>query len=413
MIVNSLNTNFISYTSYTKDSTAGNIFTSNSNTSSMLVKDKSEAVNEILGYGVDNEGFFTSDFNEKAGIPKDYKIHSQYFKELNSLMTHQGLGSYSSIDIAQTIKNAYTLFSQLVKEPNLNETFSKESFADLPVAFDYDTKNLKVSKTYDLQEYTEYIKQGKIANGNLFSRLNYDENDKLKSIDSAVIFDEKDFLASYFDKNMAQRYTNFDESIDKGGALVAFISKNLSLVVGEINMLGKILGEDTTMSKAEVEALRELVGFDSGFKKFGFEGDEIRKEYDELMNSNLSLEEFKDRYLNLKKRWEAEEKIINENREVKLQAKTQTNTKQTNIEENTSKQTFTPIQATSKNDIYKDTGYFKFKDLLKNQQDLDMLSILFNSIKNDKNFSNTNNNINNTLLNLMRTNILNGVDIKA
>ncbi|EFU2516819.1 hypothetical protein HUL58_001339 [Campylobacter upsaliensis] len=35
--------------------------------------DKTQAVDKILGYGVDKEGFFTSDFNEAAKIPKDYK----------------------------------------------------------------------------------------------------------------------------------------------------------------------------------------------------------------------------------------------------------------------------------------------------------------------------------------------------
>ena len=42
----------------------------NTTSSQNLVKDKSEAISEILGYGVDKEGYFTSDFNEAAGIPK-------------------------------------------------------------------------------------------------------------------------------------------------------------------------------------------------------------------------------------------------------------------------------------------------------------------------------------------------------
>ncbi|WP_420358962.1 Cj0814 family flagellar-dependent secreted protein, partial [Campylobacter coli] len=47
------------------------------NETSNLVSDKSQAVSKMLGYGVDKDGFFTSDFNEAAGLPKDYKIYAK------------------------------------------------------------------------------------------------------------------------------------------------------------------------------------------------------------------------------------------------------------------------------------------------------------------------------------------------
>lgn len=49
----------------------------NATNSSQNVKNlsKNSNSNEILGYKVDKDGFFTSEFNEKAGIPKDFKIH--------------------------------------------------------------------------------------------------------------------------------------------------------------------------------------------------------------------------------------------------------------------------------------------------------------------------------------------------
>lgn len=59
----------------------------NTTSSQNLVKDKSEAVSEILGYEVDKEGFLTVDFNEKAGLPKDFKLRKRskkseiFFKE--------------------------------------------------------------------------------------------------------------------------------------------------------------------------------------------------------------------------------------------------------------------------------------------------------------------------------------------
>ncbi|TQR53023.1 hypothetical protein [Campylobacter troglodytis] len=184
---------------------------------------------------------------------------------------------------------------------------------------------------------------------------------------------------------------------------------------GEVTIIGKIFGYDETMSEAEVESLRIFIESNAILGLSG--GIWIDDETTALLDSTMSIDEFKTKWLEYKAvKEESWQKNLEEFFKKFNQQTNQTqelNTSQTNTEESTSKKTFTPIQTTSKNDIYKDTGYFKFKDLLKNQQDLDMLSILFNSIKNDKNFSNTNNNINNTLLNLMRTNILNGLDIKA
>ncbi|TKX33028.1 Cj0814 family flagellar-dependent secreted protein, partial [Campylobacter aviculae] len=94
----------------------------NNNTSlkqinSNLVSDKSKAVNKILGYGVDEDGFFTSDFNEAAGIPKDYKI---YAKDMESFVNFQEndnfLSMYHKIDIAKAIGNAYKVLSQLMPQ---------------------------------------------------------------------------------------------------------------------------------------------------------------------------------------------------------------------------------------------------------------------------------------------------------
>ncbi|EGX6881490.1 hypothetical protein JFO35_001264, partial [Campylobacter coli] len=69
-----------SYSSYNYTNTFSNN-TPNTKSSNViannnLVSDKSQAVDKILGYGVDKEGFFTSDFNEAAGLPKDYKIYA-------------------------------------------------------------------------------------------------------------------------------------------------------------------------------------------------------------------------------------------------------------------------------------------------------------------------------------------------
>ncbi|EHF7946652.1 hypothetical protein J3020_001771, partial [Campylobacter coli] len=85
-----------SYSSYNYTNTFSNNTpnTKSSNTvneTSNLVSDKSGAVNKVLGYGVDENGFFTSDFNEAAGLPKDYKI---YAKSAESFVNFQENDNY-------------------------------------------------------------------------------------------------------------------------------------------------------------------------------------------------------------------------------------------------------------------------------------------------------------------------------
>ncbi|EIA61129.1 hypothetical protein cco16_06131, partial [Campylobacter coli 86119] len=75
-MINSINSysnyNYANTFSNTPNTKSSNVINKTSN----LVSDKSQVVNKVLGYGVDKDGFFTSDFNEKAGIPKDYKIYA-------------------------------------------------------------------------------------------------------------------------------------------------------------------------------------------------------------------------------------------------------------------------------------------------------------------------------------------------
>ncbi|TKX28575.1 Cj0814 family flagellar-dependent secreted protein, partial [Campylobacter aviculae] len=85
-------------------------------TNSNLVSDKSKAVNKILGYGVDEDGFFTSDFNEAAGIPKDYKIYAKDMESFVNFQENDILSMYHKIDIAKAIGNAYKVLSQLMPQ---------------------------------------------------------------------------------------------------------------------------------------------------------------------------------------------------------------------------------------------------------------------------------------------------------
>ncbi|EEU8914112.1 hypothetical protein HDJ96_001849, partial [Campylobacter jejuni] len=110
-----------SYSSYNYTNTfsnnTSNIKSSNvANDNSSLVSDKSRAVSKMLGYGVDKDGFFTSDFNEAAGLPKDYKIYAKDIENFVNIQTKSLLSSYINIDIAKSIGNAYKVFSELLND---------------------------------------------------------------------------------------------------------------------------------------------------------------------------------------------------------------------------------------------------------------------------------------------------------
>ncbi|TQR61251.1 Cj0814 family flagellar-dependent secreted protein [Campylobacter troglodytis] len=65
--------------------------------------------NEVLGYKVDKDGYFTDEFNKAAGIPSDYKIHSSTMQQMIEQATSYkpfGIPLRTNIDIAQTIGNA-------------------------------------------------------------------------------------------------------------------------------------------------------------------------------------------------------------------------------------------------------------------------------------------------------------------
>ncbi len=74
-----------------------------------LTSNETKVVEEVLGFGVDSAGFFTSDLNQAAGIPKDYKI---YAKDIENFVNyHQNrsdiLATHNQVDIAKSLANAY------------------------------------------------------------------------------------------------------------------------------------------------------------------------------------------------------------------------------------------------------------------------------------------------------------------
>ncbi|EAI4428422.1 hypothetical protein A0X10_09795, partial [Campylobacter jejuni] len=335
-----------SYSNYNYTNNTSNTKSSNTIANNNLVSDKSQAVDKILGYGVDKEGFFTSDFNEAAGLPKDYKIYADGLNNfVNNFIKRQPF--YSQIDIAKTIGNAYNSFSSFVKDKGLGESFQEQ-----------DLKNLSQ-------------KDG----------VNYWQ--ELQS-DNA-------FIWKLADENIADlgsnKYQIHDNKISKGGALIAFFINNLSTIEGQTTLLGKLAGLNSDTDNNEI---KEFLSFmNKNPLKYSYEQDgwgnpmgdslsiwnyinkaenlgddkliktikNLGDEYNKLINSNMSLEEFKTKYLDFKQRHDEFVKSLEEAEKAKgvdySNPLKNTNNKETS--EEGKEKPFKPIQAESKNkETYKD-----------------------------------------------------------
>ena len=241
---------------------SSNIINDNSN----LVSDKSQAINQILGYEVDNEGYFTSEFNKAAGIPEDIKIHSSTMESLVKISTNEKnpFRAFESIDIAKTVGNAYKILSQVVGEDLLNSknSFSLEEIANFPQGYEFNRQSMQVTKIYNFA--TDYLNGDldfdyknttdtkinklffntteNIMKGNPATDIFNNNNGGKENINTGVFFD-----------TTPSKYINKDGTITKGGLLVAIINENIYTREGEATHQGKTEGFDKSMSGEEVK----------------------------------------------------------------------------------------------------------------------------------------------------------------
>ncbi|HDZ4343223.1 TPA: hypothetical protein RTB63_001446 [Campylobacter jejuni] len=105
--------------------------------------DISTSTNTAYGYSVDKDGYMGEDFNKAAGLPEDFKIHKSTLDEIqryneNSYFfadkkEYLGIsGNYfTNIDMADTIKQYYNQFNQIVNH-TFNDT-NKTSFTEADI----------------------------------------------------------------------------------------------------------------------------------------------------------------------------------------------------------------------------------------------------------------------------------------
>ncbi|MBZ7970853.1 hypothetical protein H2250_07490, partial [Campylobacter sp. RM3125] len=104
--------------------------------------------NTAYGYSVDKDGYMGEDFNEAAGLPKDFKIHKSTLDEIKKAAENEpyiadmkqyfGVSEYyTNIDMAETIKQYYNLFSNALGQsfPNDKTSFSQADINSMPKGY--------------------------------------------------------------------------------------------------------------------------------------------------------------------------------------------------------------------------------------------------------------------------------------
>ncbi|MCC2582225.1 hypothetical protein LKN70_08745, partial [Campylobacter coli] len=110
--------------------------------------DLSNSTKMAYGYSVDKNGYMGSDFNKAAGLPEDFKIHKSTLDEIkkaaendpvvSSTKEYLGVSEYyTNIDMAETIKQYYNLFSNALGQsfPNDKTSFSEADINSMPSGY--------------------------------------------------------------------------------------------------------------------------------------------------------------------------------------------------------------------------------------------------------------------------------------
>ncbi|WP_223211495.1 Cj0814 family flagellar-dependent secreted protein, partial [Campylobacter coli] len=169
-ISNSSNTN-LSINNASKTSSPNYDISSEFKNSIYTLKYKQVDLNTdtAYGYSVDKDGYMGSDFNKAAGLPEDFKIHKSTLDEIYSFNTSfkehtaNDLGVsnyYTNIDMADTIRQYYSKFNQIINHSfgNSNKTsFSVEDLNSLPKGYSIHNTDFKfMFQNLDSQTITNF-----------------------------------------------------------------------------------------------------------------------------------------------------------------------------------------------------------------------------------------------------------------
>ncbi|EDO7203028.1 TPA: hypothetical protein SB268_000786 [Campylobacter coli] len=290
---------------------------------------------------------------QSLGISKNYKIDATQMQTLVKNLSQNK--HFDTIDFTKTLENAYKVFSNLMQ-------FSKN---ELPLGFEMDKNSFEILKIYDNAQDLE---------NNFLSDVNSYQGNK-------VIINLKDLNSK--DKSF-MNFANVVFNQFGGGYLIE----------GQSNISGKLMGFDKNMDKNQIQDLNDFIKNNSFIANGSME--KLMEALD-LFSSNLSIEEFKQKWLNLTINLEPSNKTIEQIVREDLKAKEEQKPR-------------TPIQSESQNkETYKDDSKMNelVKKLLENKfGKSEELELLF-GVK----FSDDNTGEFNKILSLNST--PKGIDIKA
>lgn len=332
---------------------------------------------------------------------------------------------FESINQQKTLENAYTLFSQLAKNlPSKDSYTRKEVMNVLPFAFDYDTKTFQITKTYTLQEYQDKVLKNQQNDKNIKTMMTfYQSYSDIQNLKQDDIFQSAD-----------------KETFNKNDIFNAFYRRNFNspllnsspLIEGETTIRGKLEGLDKNLSDDKLKDLRKFLDKNKLGNGDIFlwidSGDEL--EYQQLLNSNLSIDEFKEKYLKFKEKVEDKQELWHKSSQDELQkelGQTAQNSGADKINGANSNANSTASGSanlasktsangtTSKSEIFKDMDLSRLQSVLKNQHKFDLISILFGANSSGVFGGSNSKDLNTNLMNLNLSQIkpLNKVDIKA
>ena len=222
----------------------------------------------VLGYAIDDDGYFTEDFNKAAKIPEHIKIHSSTMESLYRASVETPKSVYFKIDIAKTIGNAYKVLSQLVDEETLQkESFSKDELVNLPQGYEYNRSTLEVSKIH--QDIFEKVnadlsfdyqnKNNQMFSSTFYNPVDWSDRYNPKIEPATDIFNsanggkENTEMGLFWDTT-AEKYTNSDGTISMGGILIAMVNGNSYLKEGKATYMGQMQGYDRNVDPEKIQA---------------------------------------------------------------------------------------------------------------------------------------------------------------
>ncbi|MGI7983359.1 Cj0814 family flagellar-dependent secreted protein [Campylobacter jejuni] len=244
--------------------------------------DISTSTNTAYGYSVDKDGYMGSDFNKAAGLPEDFKIHKSTLDEIerkaennsytSDIKKYLGIDKYyTNIDMAETIKQYYNQFNQIINyvfndtnrtsftEADINsmpkgisELSSDKTIGIMPKNYD----KLTITNYYNTQEqYNEAEQLGMFGHINIgLQPLNFTpQSMQTQNLD-------KDTAIDTFNPNMSVYPQNEDGSYSKEALFMSFL---------------KLYGSGQPVESPKTTLNPKVEAYNRAMAKESFNGDSI------------------------------------------------------------------------------------------------------------------------------------------